>query len=187
MFTMESVKAGLTGVKADVYDRVRAYVNAHGTIMQRDQARHSIFLSGSFGSGKTTLGVAALKALCWARVETGRGDAAPTFEKFYTFTRCVQAGYSDGTASATLQGIQRAPLLMLDDVGDLERSRTETDDKRALLYEVLDYRSDHFLPTILTTNLSADGLSEAFGARTFERILEMSALIELGGENLRLL
>lgn len=151
------------------------------SLVQRGQPRFCLFFSGAFGTGKTTLATATLKEMMWVHDEPGR------WLKFYAFCRFVQAGYSSGEADERISQIQRCNLLLLDDVGDLARDRAETDDKRQILYEVLDYRNDYMLPTILTTNLDEAALVEQFGERTFQRVLEMSAMIVLSGDNLRLL
>lgn len=142
-------------------------------------------LAGEFGTGKTTLATAALKELVWQALRVGRKGVEARWLKFYDFVREIQSGYSTGTADEGMQAVQHVPLLMLDDVGDLERG-TETDNKRDLLYQVIDHRNDHLRTTILTSNLSEADFAEQFGERTFQRILEMSVMIRMKGANLRL-
>lgn len=61
----------------------------------------------------------------------------------------------------------------------------QSDDRRRLVYEVLDARNDQLKPTIITTNLTDGELAEQFGERTFQRIMEMCAMVEMQGVNLR--
>lgn len=166
-------------------DREDAYAVAlrfadTGTVEDRGLPRFALFLTGEFGRGKTWLATAVFKNIL-ARGKQGM------WRKFYEFVREVQACYSAGAkeSSDTVIGrYQRTPLLLLDDVGDLNRHQ-ETEDRTRILYEVLDYRNDHFLPTILTTNLMPDQLEVQFGERTFQRMLEMAVFEEMGGDNLR--
>jgi DNA replication protein DnaC len=83
-----------------------------------------------------------------------------------------------------LKRYQTTPILLLDDIGDLTIN-TQTDDRRRLLYEVLDKRNDEMLPTILTSNLSPKRFKEQFGERTLERVVEMAALYRMEGRNYR--
>lgn len=114
------------------------------------------------------------------------GNAA-MWRKFYDFVREVQSTYSEAaeeTVRRVLTRYQSTPLLLLDDVGDLTIDQ-QTDDRRRLLYEVLDKRNDNMLPTILTSNLSPAQFREQFGERTLERVLEMAALFNMNGRNYR--
>ena len=150
-------------------------------VLQRGRDRFTLLLCGGLGTGKTWLATAAFKDILW-REKNGM------WRKFYKFVREVQSCYNAGakyTADEIISRYQRTPLLLLDDVGDMEIT-TETEDRKRLLYEVLDSRSDYLLPTIITTNLGPAELENQFGERTFQRILEMSALVEMSGENFRL-
>lgn len=142
--------------------------------------RHALLLSGGLGTGKTTLACALLKRYLWKQQLEGK------FAKFYDFIREVQSGYADGTGTDRLQAVQRVPVLVLDDVGDLDRSVRVSENRKELLFEVLDYRNDYLLPTILTTNLDERGLVEQFSERTFTRIMEMCRMVRLEGRNFRL-
>lgn len=151
-----------------------------GLIRQRGRERFCLLLSGPYGTGKTWLATAAFKELLY-RQKSG------LWQKYYAFIRSVQASYgasSDTTTEAVLGRYRRTPVLLLDDVGDLTVEQ-ETRDRRNLLYEMLDYRNDHLLPTLITTNLGAEELRDQFGERTMQRILEMCALIGMDGQNLR--
>ena len=150
-------------------------------VLQRGRDRFTLLFCGGLGTGKTWLATAVFKDILW------RGKSG-MWRKFYKFVREVQSCYNAGaksTADEVITRYQTTPLLLLDDVGDME-IQTETEDRRRLLYEVLDSRSDYLLPTIITTNLSPDELEKQFGERTFQRILEMSALVEMSGDNFRL-
>lgn len=158
-----------------------AHLAEHGALEQRDRRRFCLLLSGDYGTGKTWLASACFTQLLFKKKQG-------LWRKFYSFIRDVQSCYSpaaERSVDQVLSEYQKAPILLLDDVGDLERD-VETEDRRRLLYEVLDYRSDYLLPTILTTNLSGEALREQFGERTMQRVLEMCALVGMDGANLRL-
>jgi DNA replication protein DnaC len=154
--------------------------SSDGYVTQRGRDRFCMLVTGGYGVGKTWLATAAFKELLW-RSPSG------IWRKFHAFIREIQGCYSDGSSDRVdevLRRYQRTPVLMLDDVGDLTVG-TETDDRRRLLYEVLDVRNDYLLPTIITTNLNDEELAAQFGERTFERVKEMAALVGMSGKNYR--
>lgn len=148
----------------------------NGVIEQRGRQRFCLVIRGDFGSGKTWLGTAAFKALLY---EASSG----LWTKYWDFIDDVQGSYSEGNTLRVRRKYQGAPVLMMDDLGDLKMD--ETTDRRMNLYKVLDCRNDHFRPTIITTNLSGQRLRGQFGDRTWERIKEMAALVNMEGKNLR--
>ena len=74
---------------------------------------------------------------------------------------------------------------MMDDIGDAARKEPETDDKRKLLYQIVNHRHNHVRPMLITSNLEPDKFANQFGTRTFERIVECCAVVRIGGRNLR--
>ena len=166
--------------KRKAYNAAKEFAK-RGKLFQRDKTRFTLLFCGGLGTGKTWLSTAVFKEILF-REKHG------LWKKFYKFVREIQSCYNSSgaaTVDTVLGRYQRAPLLMLDDFGDMQLS-VETEDRRRLLYEVLDYRNDHLLPTLLTTNLSPDEISSQFGERTFQRVLEMSAIVEMSGDNMRL-
>lgn len=137
---------------------------------------------GDHGTGKTWLATATFKHLLWH--STGK---SAIWTKFYDFIREVQSTYSPAaqtTVKRVLGRYQHTPILLLDDVGDLTVEE-QTEDRRRLLYEVLDKRNDEMLPTLLTSNLSPKKFQEQFGERTLERVIEMAAMYRMEGRNFR--
>lgn len=70
---------------------------------------------------------------------------------------------------------QSTPVLIMDDLG--AEKRTEWTDER--LYQVADFRAKRNLPTIVTSNLSTQGLEERYGPRLCGRLFENAALLEI--------
>ena len=158
-------------------------MSSAGYIDQRGFHRFCLLIVGDFGTGKTWLATALFKDLLWRHAIT-KATGACLWRKFHAFIREVQNTYEDGGTFAAIQRFQTCPVLMLDDIGDL--SRRESDNRQQLLFEVIDYRNDYLLPTVLTTNLDTGGLAEGFGERTFQRMLEMSAMVAMDGDNMRM-
>ena len=53
------------------------------------------------------------------------------------------------------------------------------------LYQVVNYRHGHLLPTVFTSNLALDALAEHLSPRVAYRIGEMCLRVELTGAQLR--
>ena len=62
----------------------------------------------------------------------------------------------------------------------------ETDDRRRIIYQLINYRHNHDLPMLITTNLNGQQLADQFGGRTVERIIESCAWVKMEGQNLRM-
>src|SRR5690554_2169463 len=151
--------------KANAY-RTSTELARTGHVVQGGKVRYGLILLGTFGVGKTWLATAAWKEVVFnltaeACRELNYGQEPvligdrPLWAKFHAFIRECQDCYhpsSETPTSAVLRRYQAAPVLLLDDVGDLDVAQ-EREDRRRLLYELLDFRNDHMLPTIITTNL----------------------------------
>jgi len=160
---------------------------ATGFIAEERSNKHALFLCGFFGVGKTWLATAILKWYVWYHLDEFSKNNLPAWTKFHAMIREVQACYSPAATQDTLSVIrkyQKAPFLVIDDVGDMEAGG-ETEDRRRILYEVIDYRNDYQLPTTLTSNLDPDQMTGHFGARSMQRIIELCSFEQMGGENLR--
>jgi DNA replication protein DnaC len=64
---------------------------------------------------------------------------------------------------------RQAPLLVLDDLG----AHNYTDWTRNKIYSIINYRLNHRLPVVATTNISPENLEGYLGERTTSRLLEM--------------
>lgn len=149
----------------------------NGHILQRDRKRYCLLIKGDFGTGKTWLATATFKEMLWR-------ERSGLWTKYWAFIGDIQDTYgTDRSTMNTRRKYQHTPVLMLDDIGDLQND--ETQDRRYNLFKVLDHRNDHLLPTIMTTNLGKARLIEQFGERTWERIKQMAALSSMEGDNLR--
>lgn len=167
------------GDKAGVADRIAAALDPALA------PRAWIYLHGPFGTGKTVAATALFKHLLWTGASgLPGGYKSGLWRKWYSAVREVQAGYSDGTADAKLRALQTAPLLLIDDLGDVGRAGV-TDDQRRLLYEIIDARADSGAQTLITSNLTVAEMAADFGPRTAERIDYLSVVAELAGHNYR--
>lgn len=141
--------------------------------------KSSLCLVGPVGAGKTGMLTPILRGYLDA------GLSALWIE-FYDFCEGIQSKYGRGDEAAQAMDLVRSvDWLLIDDVGDPTRPGPETDDKRRLLYQIVNHRHNHRRPMFITSNLDLRGLAAQFGERTVERIYESCAVIRVGGRNLR--
>lgn len=145
---------------------------------------------GNPGVGKTGILSVAFRARL--------GKKAGLWIELYEFFNAVQSQYGKegGDADARLEAAKTAPLLFLDDVGDPDRLlrdrdgtvlgiAAETDDRRRLLWEILDYRHGQELPTLMTSNLTRSNFERQWGTRLAARAWEMCWVVPVTGCDLR--
>jgi len=180
-FTLDTMieRAGNDPEKAGAIAVVKQFA-ADGLVLDPYTNRYKagIILSGSFGCGKTGLLTPALRHM----VAQGKSGL---WVEVYDLIGAIQQGYSDGDSNAKLTAAQRSDIILLDDLGDVTRNREETEDRRRIVYQIINYRHNNALPMLITTNCDAMQLTMQFGARTVERIVESCAWVPMGGRNLR--
>lgn len=180
-FTLDTMiaRAGTDPEKAEAIAAVRQFI-ADGLVLDpyANQYKAGIVVSGTFGCGKTGLLTPVLRHL----VSQGKSGL---WVEVYDLISAIQQGYSDGDSNAKLTAAQRSDVILLDDLGDVTRNREETEDRRRIVYQIINYRHNNALPMLITTNCDAMQLSLQFGARTVERIVESCVWVPMGGRNLR--
>jgi DNA replication protein DnaC len=141
-------------------------------------------LSGDFGTGKTALAL-------WAMSRRIRQThEAPLLIRYADFIGSIQETYnrnSDVSRRELISGAQSAEAMMLDDFGEvgLPLGQQASNDKQTILLEVLDYRTQNDLPTLIVTNLTIARMMAQFNGAIIGRLTELCALVEMGGKNLR--
>lgn len=161
--------------KSDALEAARMF--ARGDL----DIKPGLILYGPTGVGKSTL------AACVARARLDRGQAV-LWVDFNDFLAAVQDTYGsqgDVTARDLTIGAAHARFLIFDDMGDAERQRPISDDRRDITYSVLRHRRNEMLPTLITSNLTPEVMYQQFGARIADRVFECCHAVEVAGANLR--
>lgn len=133
--------------------------------------RGFLVLLGDLGTGKTHLAVAVLRMF-----------KSGLLIKQSELLRRLRQTYRDKAAVDPVDEAQSAGCLVMDEVGISPGGR----DELPLLHDVLDHRHGNFLPTIITSNLSLDGLRDAIGCRMADRLKESAfSVLQFGGQSNR--
>lgn len=126
-----------------------------------------VLLTGSSGSGKTSLVVAMLRA----RVELERKVGVFMLATDLATARSRQPL---GSESSEIAAARNAKLLVLDDLG------TDAQVAASAVTEVVFHRHAHLRPTWITTWLSNEQMTARYGEGFARRLLDGARIIECG-------
>ena len=153
-----------------------------GRYLEGFAPRAGLVLTGPVGTGKSGL----LAALTHAVQALG----VPVL--WYTYAglvAAVQEHYGSGRADVRQINAERAPVLVLDDLGDPYRIRgdsQETEDRRRIVHAVVSARAAAFRPTLVSANYdSLNDLAQQFDPRIADRLRESCERHTLAGASLR--
>ncbi len=144
-----------------------------------------VYLTGSFGSGKTYL-VASLFN------EMAKKGVRSALLYYPEFLRSLKASFETNYAEQ-FNYIKKVPLLLFDDIGAENCSNWSRDE---VLGPILQYRMENHLPTFFTSNLTLEelenslsitssGVDKVKARRIIERIKQLTTPLELISKNRR--
>jgi DNA replication protein DnaC len=165
-FTMFDAKQNRTA-----FDKASKYANSDSLF---SDSRNCLLMIGGTGTGKTHLAAAI------ANVLVDRG--IPTrFATFGAHLENIRKEFDVSGQKKYLDEIKGVPMLVLDDIG---REKV-TDWTRSVLFDIVNYRYEHLLPMILTSNLQGAELANYCGDAVWSRLYEMCDTLEMNGEDYR--
>ena len=144
-----------------------------------------LYLSGSFGSGKTYL-IAALFN------ELAKKNISSALVYYPELLRSLKSSFGSDY-EAKFDFIKTVPLLLIDDIGAENTTSWSRDE---VLGPILQYRMEEELPTFFTSNLTLDelestlsttnnGIEKVKAKRIIERIKQLTVPLELISKNRR--
>lgn len=157
-----------------------------------------LILMGNVGNGKTTTAFAVatlystLSEQAKAKLKNrgmlsdyekwlwDRLEIAPIWE--ITTTQEVVLSSTNPTKYATLK---TAPYLILDELGVEPMNIKVFGTEVTPIADLLLYRYEKMLPTILTTNLNANEIGERYGPRIYDRLKEVGEVLWYNGASFR--
>ena len=151
----------------------------------KDKKGKGLYLSGSFGSGKTYL-IAALFN------ELAKKDINSALVYYPELLRSLKSSFGSDYEEK-FDFIKRVPLLLLDDIGAENTTSWSRDE---VLGPILQYRMEEELPTFFTSNLTLEelektlsttnnGIEKVKAKRIIERIKQLTVPLELISKNRR--
>jgi len=154
----------------------------------------SVFITGSWGLGKTHLGIALLME--WFantlqneeqidgnyKIVCSRGFPLflPATELFLRLKNSFDT--KTETEKDILDSLDRKDLLMLDDLGTDKVSEWS----KQIIYTLIDRRYRNVKPIIITSNLSLKEIADVYDGRVASRLIEMGGVIDLKGRDKRI-
>lgn len=141
-----------------------------------------VFISGPVGTGKTHLAVAYL-----VREIQKWGENSRVFIRSVDLFNKLRDSFRNnfGTpASEITESFSRYRFLVIDDLG----TERDTPLVQEALYDIIDHRAGHRLPTVITSNFTLDRVVEhygEFGERLASRIAGMGETLTLLGKDRR--
>jgi DNA replication protein DnaC len=135
------------------------------------QPTSGILLTGSPGRGKTWIAAGIVRAL----VGAGKKVLFKCAEDFYLELR---AGFDnpDSREVLILSQFSDVEFLVLDDIG----AGSLSDYERRSTLHVLDRRMDYLRPTIVTSNLTLEGIAEKLDERIASRLSGFTRIVMTG-------
>lgn len=150
--------------------------------------RNSLVFHGPHGVGKTGFAASIVNAL----VPAGH---VVRYCRTQDFIKAVQDRYpndwrdappdddfGDLESGAVIDVVRKAPVLVFDEFDMPDAAR---ENKQSIVENVIRYRTGYLLPTIITTNLDADGLEARWGTTTLSVLRQRAHFIAVGGPVLR--
>lgn len=136
----------------------------------------NLILVGATGTGKTYLAASMAKYIKseWL-IKVGMINAVNLIKLLKNFENKNEIKEVEKIAS-------EIPLLIIDDVGVAD---TTTEWQREVIYDLINRRYENCLPTIITSNLTADKLEKCLGKATYSRLCEGGICIVLEGPDIR--
>lgn len=152
---------------------------------EKEEKPKGIYLTGSFGSGKTYLIASLLN-------EMAKKGVKSILIYFPDFLTNLKASFNTNFKEQ-LDHIKNVPLLLLDDIGAENVSNWSRDE---ILGPILQYRMENHLSTFFTSNLTLEelekslsitssGVDKVKARRIIERIRQLTVPLELISKNRR--
>ena len=136
--------------------------------------RNGLLILGGVGTGKTHLAAAIANAFIQRGIPVLFGTYSEHLEH-------IREEFDKGDRKY-LSMMKNTPILVLDDVGKEKRSEWT----QQVLFDVVNYRYEHMLPIIITTNFDTDGLANHIGSAVWSRLYETCGGVVTGGKDYRI-
>ena len=163
----------------EAFDSCSAYARDEH-LMERQ--KNGLLLVGGYGNGKTHLAAAVTHAL----IDRG---LPVLFGTYIAHLDNIRREFDNTQKESYLAKMKVTPVLVIDDLG----KEKKTEWTRQTLFDVINFRYEHMLPTIITTNLceqsdrgiSLNALASHVEEAVWSRLCEMCNIVETKGSDYR--
>lgn len=153
------------------YTQCRAYSERDELFSDK---RNGLIILGGVGTGKTHLAAAIANAFI-------ERDIPVLFGTYIDHLERIREEFDAGGQRKHLSLMKNVPVLVIDDLGKEKKS----DWTQQILFDVINYRYEHLLPVIITTNFDTDGLANYVSNAVWSRLYEMCGGVETSGKDYR--
>jgi len=136
-----------------------------------EKTGQGILFAGAVGSGKTFLAGAITNALLEHDIQV-LFLVVPDFLDDIRATFQNQGEFSEADL---MDAARKTKVLILDDLG----AHNFTEWTQNKIFSLINYRMNHGLPCVITTNLSINQMNEVIGERTVSRIIEICKIYRM--------
>lgn len=169
--------------RAFVYDdATRANIEALADALTADKPKQGIMLAGNVGNGKTTL-IQALKATIKIAKMQGWFDGG--MQSGLRITDARDIAKLVAIDPKEFDAIRRTALLAIDDMGKEPAEVLDYGNAYNPVIELMEYRYNEQLFTIISTNLTPKQVREKYGNRIADRFNEMMNVIAFAHDTYR--
>lgn len=151
---------------ANSYDHINAVAK-----WATQKGKFGLLLSGSYGNGKSTL-VRALQSVTSYVYDSKYPNAQPNDKVSLRIVNALDVSNAATHDQTTFRRYSTSPFLAIDDVGLEPAEVMNYGNVINPLVQLITYRYDNLLPTIITTNLTPAQIREHYGERIADRFVE---------------
>ena len=175
---------------ADSFDIMLPGKDERGRATPPKKERNGLFLTGSYGTGKTHLACSIANQL----MERGTPVICMTMIDLLARIKSSFDSSDNATEADIMRLYEEIPLLIIDDIG----SEQPTEWGNTTIYSIINARYEAYMPTIITTNYTGEQLirrmTPSYGGKlgdtrnaekTLDRLHEMCSGMEMYWESYR--
>lgn len=165
---------------ADSFPAMLPTRDDRGNIEPPQKERNGLFITGSFGTGKTHLATAIANQL----IQGGTPVICMTMIDLLARIKQTFDRSDEATEADIMRIYEEIPLLIIDDIGSEQPSEWGT----SKIFAIINARYEAYMPTIITTNYGAGDLirrmtppnGDSYNAeKTLDRLKEMCVAVEM--------
>lgn len=136
-----------------------------------ERTGQGILFTGAVGSGKTFLAGAITNAL----LDQNKQVLFLVVPDFLDDIRATYQKQGEFSEADLTDAARKTEVLVLDDFG----AHNFTEWTQNKIFSLINYRMNHGLPCVITTNLSINQMNEVIGERTISRIIEICKIYRM--------